>query len=294
MVVVVAGCGGGESGDSVTPASEEARAAILALASPPPELVWAELKATANCMAEAGFRFVPYEYFTPTMASTSSLIGVTSPLSVAEAEKRGYGTKIGSPASAGVADEAYEHYVATLTAAEQRRYQAAKDGPASAEEATVRTSDGAVVSAAVEGCRGRARAAVFGSVENFLRLEYEPQYLLSLSDRVLDNRDVKRAVEEYESLMRAAGYPVGNPAEARQIAQEMFGSRALSDPPSAAERAMAVSDAEAQQQSGVYRAIEQAVMTEGGQWLNANEQLLVELAEVQRASLRRANDIIRA
>ncbi len=273
--------------------SAQAKAAVVALLDRPPELYWAQAKTTAACMQAAGFRWPLYEFFTPMPARRKTLAGVPGPLDPAVAREIGYGSDVGQPSqTGGDPDVEHDRYVASLSKEQRRAFYRAKYG--SDAEVAVTTPDGVGVSANVDGCIAEGRAAVYGSVEDYLLIEYVPQGIRLESGRALKARGVTAAAREYSRLMADAGYRVANPGEARVLARQRFGSRPLTGPASAEEKAMAVADARAQAESGVYEAITQASVVQASAWLASNEQLLVELAEIKAESLVRAGKIIRS
>jgi hypothetical protein len=243
-------------------------------------------------MAEAGFRYPPMENYMPVSETTSSLVGIPGPLDVSAAQLRGYGPEIGSSPGATDPETALQEYLAGLTANQQATFTSAEHGDG--REVTITTPDGVVASAAADGCIADARKAVYGSVEDFLRLQYQPQAVYSLVSGVENTPEVQAAAQEYSQLMAQSGYDLANPAEARVLARQNFGSRGMNDPASDEERAMAVADAKAQKASQVYEVLAEAAVAKAADWLVRNEALLVELAEIQAASLERAGAIIRS
>jgi hypothetical protein len=265
---------------------------LVSLLNHPPELLWAERKVTAECMAKQGFRYPPYELGRRTDPEDSNLAGVAL-LTVPEAQQRGYGLHISSSPDPQALDPdaATAQYLATLTPAEQQRYHTVLDpGRAQAE---VELSGGVRASASIEGCVAEGRAHVYGSVENFLKLFYLPQGIRQFSEQALRAPAVTEARRAYARCMRSAGYRVESPADALDLARTNFGTtRTAEGTVSDAERGMAVADATCQAEADLHRVIDDALVQAGSAWLNEHEGEILGLADLQREALDRARLVL--
>jgi len=280
-------------GAAAEPVRPAVKAAIVSLAEGSADLEWAEAKATAECMAGAGFRYPPYEVFQPSPGATGRFGGFQSQLTVEEAQAHGYEGRITMKGEARLdPSAALNAYVSTLTEADRARYWQLLNGQDS-PTVSLRLPDGAEVAASSRGCVAQARKEVYGSVLNYLRLFYFPQQVNQFGEQAESDPAVRRALERYASCMRGAGYDVGSPADATRLAQERFGStRAPGSPPTDAERAMGVADARCQAASSVHRALDAALISAASAWLNQHEGEILALADIRRRAMVRAKRIL--
>jgi hypothetical protein len=134
---------------------------------------------------------------------------------------------------------------------------------------------------------------VYGSVRNYLRLFYYPQQLAGFGDEAQRSPAVRDALSRYAACMREAGYEIASPSQAADLAELRFGgTRPAGSEPSEEERAMAVADARCQEASRLYPALDAALVRAASAWLNDHEGEILALADVQRAALARAREIL--
>lgn len=289
VAVAGAACASGAAAEPVQPAT---RQALVELYNTPVEFVVAELKVTAECMAAAGFGYLPYTLLRADPRPTRSLAGLPFRMNRGEAEQDGYGTRIGTAdTSHQDVDSAVAAYLATLTPDQQLAYSRAEVDD-TAVEVTVNLPDGAVVGAASEGCVAQGRIAVYGSVADFLTFEYFPQGLRQFSETAYASTEFEAAQGRYAGCMRDAGFDVATVSGAVELAQERFGSRPTTGAPSPDEVAMAVTDAECQTASGVYEAVDDALVAAASSWINDHEGELLGIAELQHSASARVAAIL--
>lgn len=278
------------SSEGVRPA---VRAAIVAVAETPVALVWAEAKATADCMKRAGFEYPPYAVFQPVSETTGSFGGFAPKLTVTWAELHGYEGRISMREDPrldpGAATDAY---LATLTEGERDRYRATLNDEGS-PLVTLKLPDGTEVGAYSAGCVAEGRKAVYGSVRAYLRLFYYPQQVARFGEEALADGSVRDALSRYAACMRDAGYEVESPSEAADLAEQRFGgTRSVGSEPSDEERAMAVADARCQEASRFHEALDAALVRAASGWLKDHEGEILALADLQRDALARAEEIL--
>lgn len=213
-----------------------------------------------------------------------------APLDPALVRRHGYRGHIATKASAASNPEtATKVYLQTLDPGDRLRYVQAKDAPR-AEPVTVLLPDGQKASASLRGCIARGRAAVYGSVRNFLRMFYLPQGIRAFGQDALTELRVRAALEEYSQCMVTQGFGVRSPSDSSELAQQRFGGR--SGPPSRAEIKMAFRDARCQERSAFLDVLDEALLETAAAWLQGNEAELQLLAELQRDSEDRAREIL--
>lgn len=268
------------------------RAAIVALLKVPVELAWAEARATDLCMRRTGFRYPVYEAFRPAVVSPPRLGGLGRPIDVVEAERVGYGSLIRPLPGTDPLERAEADFLASLTPAERRAYHKSLV-PSSSSSVQVQLSNGVTVGASDRGCLAKAREAVYGSVETFLRLTSVVNEVPAVGDAVMRDHRVRTALKVYADGMAAQSIPVKTPLLAVRLAEQRFGgTRPATGPVSDDERAMAVADATCQGNSHINRAIDDAVLDALAGWIDEHEPRILALAGLQRAALDNAKSIL--
>lgn len=279
------------SGDEFE-AQPATRAALVSLARPPISLEWAELKATALCMARKGFDYPPYEVFEPAGVVTGSLGGFLSPFSVESARRSGYEGRIRTRSTReGDPDSATKAYLATLPRRKRKLYLRIRAAPGS-PPVVIKLPNGAEVTAPSGGCVGEGREAVYGSVRDFLKLFYYPQQVRQFGQEALGDSATHQALAEYVKCMDDAGYQVASPTDALDAAQEKFGATHIEGRPSEAELDMAVADATCQMESRFFQVLDQVLLRIAAGWVSDHEGDLLALADLQRAASKRAKRIL--
>ncbi len=296
VVALLSACSG-SSNPSVQPA---VKAATVNLFEQPVQLPWAAAKATAACMAEHGFEYPPYTVFDSTEEPGTQSISAFAarPLTLQEAQRDGCGDRItrGGDGDVVFATEAVHDYLQTLPPAERKRYWQAQE-PNDNEYVQYELNGGTVASVATEGCIAEGRKAVYGSVENALRLQEFGNEILPFTSEAVESDEVQDAADEYAGCMEAEGYQVATPGQALQQATERFAGGLDGVAPakaSPAERSMAVADAICQQRSSINAVMEDQLFVAASDWLNENEGQILGYAELQRDALKRAQRILAA
>lgn len=237
----------------------------------PPILTWGEQELTARCMAAQGFTYeVDPLLVTDRGAGLPSLGGFGTPLTLEEASDGYPATRLRRPAPT----------------RSQRRLTLLYDRALDAEHARqvhIRVQ-GVAVGASTRGCAAAARRQLYGSVHNYLMVEYAAQGVRQFGAGALEDPQVRRAIAEYETCMRSAGYAVGNPGVARQLAARRFGRRDLDKVPSS-EVKMATTDARCQNRSEVYALLDEAVANAASGWLRTNESDLEKTFEIRSRAM---------
>jgi hypothetical protein len=256
----------------------------MSVGAGPAELTVATDTLIEQCMHDKGFTYTTSQP-QPNMTGEGNLSGALGLLDEADADRNGYGyvvvkwTPPTTEATDAAASRTPEYNQALLGGAD----------PASAPRAQI---DGYPAAIPKEGCVADARARVYGSLEDYLRVTQLPLGLLQFSKEAGDDEGVREAAGRYSSCMEAAGYPdVKNLKDAGSLAKERFG-RPQESEPSPEERSMAVADARCQRSSGTKDALNDATLRVGGQWVKEHEGELLAVYDLERESLGRAKDVI--
>lgn len=247
----------------------------------PSILTWGEQELTARCMAVKGFAYEVDPLVAPDDAVTPpSLGGFGTPLTLEEASDGYPATQLRRP---------------TPTALESPRrtprYERALDAR-HARQVRIEIP-GIAVGASTRGCVATARRQLYGSVRNYLMVEYAAQGIRQFGSSALEDSQVQRAITKYETCMRAAGYAAGNPGQARQLAVRRFGRTRLNEA-SPAEVEMATSDARCQRRSEVYALLDDAVADAASEWLRATESDLEKTIEIRSRAMDTAFELRRS
>jgi hypothetical protein len=186
-----------------------------------------------------------------------------------------------------------ESYVASLAPSDATRYAAAVD-PEHGPQVVVRGDQGEEFTAPRQGCYAQARTAVYGSVENFLRLMVLPIRFRLATPALLDHDSVVDAVAQYGRCMTGRDYPTSKLKSTQELAEARFGrTRSATDPPGDEEVTMALADAACQESSKLMEVITSAGLAEAAPWIAAHAGEIQMLATVQTESTARAAVILR-
>lgn len=311
IVVTSAACRGGPASSSSSSkiGQDATKSAIVALAISDPLLYSAEMKLTAACMRQAGFR---YPSGGSAVQRSGSVFGMVGMLTIRRARVHGYGYAIHA-ASGEPREDPVNRYVSSLSAVDRRRFYFALIG-ARSTFAGVKGLDGRVVMTPTRGCVATARNGVYGTPQNFILIARFPAYLLGYGDKIYVDPQFKRAQILYTECMSDAGYQVGGTGEALELARARFGStasaswkretaiqsfpftkslsRSTSAAASQAERAMATTDALCQQSSGIFAAWDRAGFDAASSWIDRHETEILRLRDLQEQSLACAKGIM--
>lgn len=264
------------------------RAALVALASPAPELDVAHSLVVRSCLADEGFQ-LPFDS-TAGSESRASLVGIQGLFaSVETAQATGYVDTV-SGELAGI--DAFEQ---DLSGADRQSFAIAYRGSDTISE-SVTLESGAVISRNSDGCFAKADVAVYGSVQNSLLVDSFVNEINAIAgDSLGPIADAVTAqLGVYESCMQDAGFDVQG-LNAGTIALEMFGVyRAYGAEPSDDEQAMARTDYLCQEKARLAETANTELLRYAGEWVVANESYILTTNEVLAQALERANDLIRA
>jgi hypothetical protein len=263
-------------------ASPDLTAAFREIAAQPADLGLAVAHATQRCLRAKGFD-------APLPAAFSGSVA-NLPVRVDEQTARTVG--YGSTLLRGI-DEVQsplDRYAAALPSARRTEFDQVLDDDR-APRARMTTPRGWVVSASRGGCAAEGRAAVFGSVDNWLAAFYLPQDLNLVASDVQSDPRVREAAGTFQTCMAAKGYAIASPHDAMAAAQGWSKGKAVRGAPRA-EIQLATADAECQRRSGVVDVCLTALTHAAMDWIKANEQVVVETAEAIRASRLRASRLL--
>lgn len=243
----------------------------------PSILTWGEQELTARCMAKQGFTYEvkPASAGVPD-AALPSLGGFGTPLTLEQASGGYPATHSRRPAPTRSEPGRAVGYDGALDVENARQVQ-------------IRIG-GLTVGASTRGCAAAARRQLYGSVRNYLMVEYAAQGIRQFGGAALENAQVQLAVAKYEACMRSAGYAAGNPGVARQLAERRFRRNGL-DKTSPSEVRMAMSDARCQNRSDVYSLLDEAVADAASSWLRANESDLEKTFEIRSRAMNTALEL---
>jgi hypothetical protein len=257
---------------------------LIALGAPPAELAAAVDRRLAECLRYAGFEYKSG----PDLESAPNLFGIIGMMTEESARKVGYA----AVATSGERSP-QESYVASLAPSDAARYAAAVD-PEHGPQAVVRGDHGEEFTAPRQGCYAQARTAVYGSVENFLRLMVLPTRVRLATPALFDHDSVRDAAAQYGRCMTGRGYPTSNLKHMRELAEARFGrTRSATDPPGDEEVTMALADAACQESSKLIEVITSAGLAEAAPWIASHAGEIQMLATVQTESTARAEVVLR-
>lgn len=282
-----------ESGSAPSATRERAESlqALTQLSAPPVQLDTAEKRLTAACMKGHGFQYPVVEIRGPRQTVRSSprsvryaiVAGFGHPLAGWRVRRDGYGHQLDEPLS--VKDEQPQ-----LSERQLDRYARLLDD-AQGPQIRLRLGGWGIVGASARGCVSDARRGLYGSVRNFLRVEYLWQGILSFRDAALQEPSVREAVADYRACISKEGYEVDNPAQALALARKTF-QDGMPRKVTMAERAMAMSDARCQARSDIYETLSDGIETTSAVWRAHHQDELGEVAALMRLASRRAVSVL--
>ncbi|CAM3529169.1 hypothetical protein KIPE111705_12745 [Kibdelosporangium persicum] len=272
LILAVVGCAAHDD----RPLDPAVRAAALSLVDEPDRvLVRAEYRAIAECMAGHGMRYPPAE----TMQADVPV-------------SDGYGGRLAAvPDPSTDSDLVQRAYLDGLPQNERSRYWNTLR-PENSPMSSVVLPDGKQVSLAVDGCEAAGRAAVYGSVPDYLGTMTFPAAVAAAAGDVTNTPAVRTALAGYGGCMSAAGYQVGSPREALALARQRFGTRENAAPAGEDERVMAATDHGCQRQNRIPQVLRSTMVDQAAGWIMSVERDVLRLAEIQRRAVRRASAMV--
>jgi hypothetical protein len=260
-----------ESVDDPPVPTPAALAALRTIAVQPIELGMAEAHAIQRCLRSKGFD-APLP--SPVVGSIATL---PLPAEEQQAARHGYGDAI--TRGTDPTEDPLDRYARTLPAIQRNRFDRVIDD-LTAPRVQFITPDGWAVGAATLGCAAKARAAVYGSVENWLIAYYLPQDLNDDAANVYTHPPVNAAAVTYHQCMTERGYSFRYPQDAFQHAQRTSVKITvdLTVQPSPQEIHIATADAQCQKASGLLRIIQLALERDTREWIVQNQSLVLRAA----------------
>lgn len=266
----------------------DVRAAITLLLSRSPVVAAATARLAVLCLATRGVTSSEGERTAVEQAlrrseestAPTTLAGIVSPLSAAEAAERGYRGVVAPHGStqqdAGLSD----------------RVQAALSPPGAAYT-YVEVPDVIRVGAPATGCLAEARTQLFGSVESWLLVDqFVAAGIRRFAVTAMRSPAVVEAAGRYERCMAERGYATKNPADTARQARLRWVEPDPAGAPTAEELAMAGADADCQRLSGVHAVLDDAVLELAGTWIRDNESTILELADTCATAIERARQVL--
>lgn len=183
----------------------------------------AEQLLIAECMREAGFPWVaappiptaPYETtdrrgyerwgWIDTQLAAASGYGIERSLEFNESLRQSI--------DADTEFQEFEQWLLSLSESDSQRLTAALEG--SNQGVVVEGVDGSTWTAATDGCRSETLAAIYGSVEDYLKLEaYRSRVGNGGRGEVDEDREYQQVEQEWSSCMREKGFDYETPGDA--------------------------------------------------------------------------------
>lgn len=290
VLALAGGCGQSSAGRG-EPLAASTLESFRLLMYQPHDLALAEHRLIQRCMRAQGFGY-PARAPAPARAD-ASLLDLPPRFTVEQARQNGYGSTIrrGRTTAPDHAGNPVDRYLASLTPADQDRFRRALDDPNGAKT-KVRLPGGGQVGASSRGCRGQARAQTYGSVQNYLTITYLPQSAQSQVLKLESDRDLRRSLDAYARCMESAGYQVGTPTVAAELAETFYASEPTAPAARQREVTLAVQDATCQQRAHVHTTFEDAVNRIAASWIAENEAAVLAAAEAQKAAVVRARKVL--
>lgn len=276
----------GLSADDAEGAPAAINDAVLALATPWPELAAAESLLTYQCLQDQGFE-LPAQVRPPLAAPTPPNLGGIVGLLDERARRIGYGNHFfrGQPT------DVVGQLMDSLPAARRTELEEALNGDGAAPRVEIQVGD-QHAGAPAQGCVARARTVIYGSVETFLRLTYLPVELVGHGAALLRSPRVLTAFERHAELMRVAGYDVGSLKDVRRLAQSRHGSRPRDEPASSAELQLAVADLDAQLDADLRGCLNREALRLAVPYLHCHGPEILELRAMQDEARLRASTVL--
>lgn len=301
LLTVSAGCAGAQSaGRSPTPPPERTSSqgrlssAAIDLAThsgtwPTTErtLMSAEVRLVRACMQEKGFR-----YPAPDPPARAAPEDESAAVELADRSRTGYGISEAPSQAPGPGSPSVDRYYRTLSAARQRGFDQALNGPPD-KKVTVSGTDWGEVRVATAGCGAESRSRLAGSPALWARITYVPEkYDNELGQRVTSAPAYLRAMGEWRSCMAGRGLPYGSPEQAQGALRKERQAAGSADVFRRREIAVAVADGECALRAHL-PAVSLRVQRELVSTLSRGEQrTLADLAAHREAALRRARTVL--
>ncbi len=260
-----------EPADDPPAPAPAALAALHTIAVQPIELGVAEAHAIQRCLRSKGFD-APLP--SPVVGSVANL---PLPAEEQQAARHGYGDAI--TRGTDPTEDPLDRYALALSPVQRDRFDRVIDD-LTATPVRFTTPGGWAVGAATLGCAAEARAAVYGSVENWLIAYYLPQDLNDDAANVYTHPSVNAAAVTYHQCMTERGYPFHYPQDAFQHAQQTIVDITvdLTTQPSPQEIRIATADAQCQKTSGLLRTIQLVLEHDAREWIVQNQSLVLRAA----------------
>lgn len=286
--IVALGLAVGASGCVAEPAviKPDVKAALLSLSALTPDLAAAHDTVRRECLATHGYELVYNS--SVTASSNAALIGVAGLFaSESAARDHGYLTTL--------ADDRHpiDIYSESLTPEERETFQKIDFGTDENLQ-SVDIGGGATVSRSLDGCFADADRAVYGSVENALKIQNFVNELGGQSQAFLGEAEASlhTPLDNYTTCMSDAGYSVTG-LNADQLALDLFGKYRLpGEPPSGDEQELALIDYDCQEKAGFASTLNQVFLDRAASWISENEAHILGLQELLSQSLDRARAIV--
>jgi hypothetical protein len=201
-----------------------------------------------QCMAKLGYRYLI------TSAGPEPEAGLTTPAVDGTARPPSYGV---TADAVGSSTPAQDLYVRGLAPAQQARYVAALDGPAT-EVAAVVLPSGTSADYGTGGCLGQARAELYGSVQAAMVNATVPQDVQRLFEASLgSDRPYQTAVAAWQRCMAARGEQAQTPAALVSSLQSLAATGVSAKTLAARESADATADLACDARTGLRRTLAQ-------------------------------------
>lgn len=301
LLTVSAGCAGAQpAGRSPTPPPERTSSqgllssAAIDLAThsgtwPTTErtLMSAEVRLVRACMQEKGFR-----YPAPDPPARAAPEDERAAVELADRSRTGYGISQPPSQATGPGSASVDRYYRTLSAARQRGFDQALNGPPD-KKVTVSGTDWGEVRVATAGCDAESRSRLAGSPALWARITYVPErYDNELGRRVTSAPAYLRAMGEWRSCMAGRGLPYGSPEQAQGALRKERQAAGSADVFRRREIAVAVADGECALRAHL-PAVSLRVQRDLVSTLSQGEQrTLADLAAHREAALRRARTVL--
>lgn len=158
----------------------------------------------------------------------------------------------------------------------------------------IRTFGGGVMTFGMDGCQAKAFGRLYGDVRKYLAVSVLADNVEGLArGRVTQDPEYRSAVKKWSACMSGRGYHFADPNAAREAATALYDVRSLPARPLRREIEQAVADAECHRSARLAdidaRLYEKALRASVKQY----ESELLTYLELQRAALRRADEILK-
>ncbi|MCX4773752.1 hypothetical protein [Streptomyces sp. NBC_01285] len=213
-------------------------------------LYLAEGRLVAQCMADAGYKYVVRE--PPDQALAGASTANYGRLSVATARRHGYRppSRLNDAVSQFVSADPNQAYLASLSQSQRQDYPVALFGHDDTR-ITINLPDGESITTNRGGCTSQARRLLYGpDLATWLRNQFIANNMnLEVHRRVTTDPVYLKAVNEWQTCMKGRHQVFTTPEAARQAAARSRSGDEAGSTPAAAEIAIAMADAECQRAS---------------------------------------------